>query len=313
MAKATKTRLTRRRLLGHSLLLASGVTALGRVLGQSRQGGFAAAPLADDLVKVLGAGASVVVLVAPHGLLMVDGGAPERADALADYVGERWPGLPVRTLLNTNWWWEHTGSNLTLGEAGATIIAHENTKRWLGTEFKVEWQDDRLHTPSPEAALPTETFAAAGKLSFGDFDIEYGHFPDAHTNGDMYVFFPSRNVLVVSDLLSVGRYPILDYATGGWIGGMQAAAEGLLKIADNDTKIVPATGPVQRRADLVRFHEMCAAVGDRLCGLIDRGSSLEEVLAAHPTRDFDAHWGDPELFLTQAYKGLSDRAPGLTT
>lgn len=308
MARDVKTRLTRRRLLGHSLLLASSVTAFGRVFGQTRHGGLAAGPLADDLVQILGAGANIVVLVAPDGLLMIDAGAPERSDALLDYLAQRWPGLPVRTLFNTNWGWEHTGSNLAFAEAGASIIAHANTRRWLAAGFKVDWQDDRVHEPAPQAALPTETFAESGTLSFGKLAVEYGHFADAHTDGDLYVFFPDRNVLVVSDLLSVGRYPILDYTTGGSIGGMEKAAAGLLEIADDDTKIVPATGPVQRRADLVRFHEMCATLNDRITRLADRGMKLEEVAAARPTREYDRHWGDPELFLSLAYKGLADRA-----
>ena len=193
--------------------------------------------------------------------------------------------------------------------AEATTIS-ENTKRWLGAQFKVEWQDERLHTPVPDAALPTEAVVASGRLSFGAIEVEYGHFPEAHTDGDLYVFFPDRNVLVVSDLLSVGRYPVLDYATGGLLGGMQKAAEGLLAIADAETKIVPATGPVQRRADLARFHEMCATLNGSITGLVERGLSLEEVLAAQPTRDYDARWGDPELFITQAYKGLADRGSG---
>jgi cyclase len=308
MARNAKTRLTRRRLLGHSLLLASSVTAFGRVFGQTRHGGLAAMPLADDLVAIRGAGANVVVLVAPDGLLVIDGGAAERSDALLDYLAQRWPGLPVLTLFNTNWWWEHTGSNSSFAEAGATIIAHENTKRWLAADFKVEWQDDRAHEPLPSGALPTQTVAEAGQLPFGDSIVEYGHFANARTDGDLYVSFPDRNVVVVSDLLSVGHYPIPDYSTGGSLTGMRRAAEGLLAIADDDTKLVPATGPVQRRPDLARFHEMCATLEARITALIDRGLTLEEILAERPTRDYDGRWGDPELFLTTAYKSLADRA-----
>jgi cyclase len=308
MARSAKTRLTRRRLLGHSLLIASSVTALGRVFGQTRHGGLAAMPLADDLVAILGAGANVIVLVARDGLLMIDGGASERTDALLDYLAQRWPGLPVRTLFNTNWWWEHTGSNLSFAEAGATIIAHENTKRWLAADFKVAWQDDRVHERLPSAALPKQTVSEAGQVLFGNLTVQYGHFANAHTDGDLYVFFPDRNVLVVSDLLSVGRYPILDYSTGGSLGGLARAAEGLLAIADDETKIVPATGPVQRRADLLRFQEMCATLEDRIAGLIDRGLTLEEVVTEQPTRDYDERWGDSELFLTLAYEDLAERA-----
>jgi len=161
-----------------------------------------------------------------------------------------------------------------------------------------------VHEPCPAEALPTKTFYTSDQMTFGSEQVQYGHFAQAHTDGDLYVFFPERNVLAVSDLLSVGRYPIVDYVTGGWIGGMANAAEGLLEIADRETRIVPAAGPVQTRADLERYHEMCATLKDRVGGMIKSGLSLEEVIAAAPTREYDQHWGDPELFLTLAYKGL---------
>ncbi len=144
-------------------------------------------------------------------------------------------------------------------------------------------------------------------MSFGKVDVAYGHLPDAHTDGDLYAFFPDRNVLVVGDLLSVGRYPVIDYTTGGCLAGMARAAADLSNIADADTKIVPALGPVQRRADLLRYRDMCAALTARIGAMVNEGLSFEQVVAARPTRDYDADWGDPELFLTQAYKSLVAR------
>lgn len=310
MGKGIKTRVSRRRLLGDTLLAASSLTALARAFGQGATSGLAGTPLEGGLVMVRGAGANAVVLPDDDGLLMVDGGAPERSAALIDYAARQWPGRPVRTLFNTNWGWEHTGSNRALGEAGAQIVAHENTKLRLGAAFKIEWQDDRVHEPYPSVALPTTTFVSGGRMTFGADPVTYGHFPAAHTDGDLYVSFPERNVLVVGDLLSVGRYPIVDYCTGGSISGMTRAAEGLLGIADADTQIVPAVGPVQSRADLVRYHELCATLTGRVDELIGRGFSLDEIMAAAPTREYDSQWGDPELFLTLVYQDLHARQVG---
>ena len=307
MGKGIKARVSRRRLLGDTLLAASSLTALARAFGQGAASGLAGTPLADGLVMVRGAGANVVVMPDDDGLLMVDGGAPERSAALIDYAARQWPGRPVRALFNTNWGWEHTGSNRTLGETGAQIVAHENTKLRLGGTFKIEWQDNRVHEPYPKVALPTTTFVSAGRMTFGRDPVTYGHFAAAHTDGDLYVFLPEHNVLVVGDLLSVGRYPIVDYSTGGSISGMTRAAEGLLDIADADTQIVPAVGPVQRRTDLVRYRELCATLTGRIDELIERGLSLEEIMAAAPTREYDSRWGDPELFLTLVYQDLNAR------
>jgi glyoxylase-like metal-dependent hydrolase (beta-lactamase superfamily II) len=285
-------------------LLGVRALALSSRLRAETPGMLEVTPLADSLFAISGAGANVVVLAGPDGLLLVDGGLAQHSGALLALLAERWPGKPVRTLFNTNWWWEHTGSNEALRRAGAEVIAHENTKLWLGNDFTIDWLDDRAHPPCPPAALPTRTFYTAGELDFGGEPVRYANLAQAHTDGDLYVHFPRSNVLVVSDLLAVGRYPVVDYVTGGWIGGMANAAKALLAIADDTTRIVPALGPVQTRTQLERYHALCQTLKDRVAGLLKSGLSLEEVIEAKPTADYDAAWGDPELFLTLAYKGL---------
>jgi glyoxylase-like metal-dependent hydrolase (beta-lactamase superfamily II) len=306
MIEAAEPHLSRRMLLRSAVAGACGLAC-------ARRFSFAedvAAPLAlhalDDRVAIItGAGANVVVVAAAaDALVLVDGGLPERSAEVLELVASTWPGRPIRALLNTNWRSEHTGSNEALGRRGTTIIAHENTKLWLGADFTIEWDGDRVHAPRPPEAMPTKTFYTQGALELGGEPVEYVHVPQAHTDGDLYVHVPRSNVLVVSDLLSVGAYPLVDYVTGGWLGGMANAARRLLDIADAGTKIVPAVGPVQTRAQLVRYHDMCLALKDRVGGMLKSGLSLEEVLAARPTREYDGEWGNPELFLTLAYRGL---------
>ena len=123
-------------------------------------------------------------------------------------MAERTGGKRVQALFNTDWHAEHTGSNETLGKAGATIIAHEHTKQYLGAEIFVDWQN-RTYKPLPPQALPNQTFYTSGKMTASAPErIEYGHLGQAHTDGEIYVFFPASNVLVAGDVLSVGKYPI---------------------------------------------------------------------------------------------------------
>jgi cyclase len=210
-------------------------------------------------------------------------------------------------LFNTHWHCENTGSNEALAKAGAKIIAHENTKLWMGTDVFVEWQN-RTYQPMPKAALPNDTFYATivttKKTTFGDQPIEYGYLPQAHTDGDIYVYFPKPNILMAGDVVSVGSYPILDYSSGGWIGGMAQASRTLLKVANADTRIIPGKGPVQTRADLEAQSEMLAAVMDRMVKMLKQGMGAKDMLAAGATKEFDAKWGDPQLFVTNAYPGL---------
>jgi len=141
-------------------------------------------------------------------------------------------------------------------------------------------------------------------MVFGEEPIEYGYMAQAHTDGDIYVYFPRQNVLVAGDVLSVGAYPILDYVTGGWIGGLQNANQALLKIANAETRIVPGTGAVQTRDDLQAQADMCNAMRDRLVKLMRQGMGPQDMIAAAPSKEFDAKWGNPELFIKNAYRGM---------
>jgi glyoxylase-like metal-dependent hydrolase (beta-lactamase superfamily II) len=111
-------------------------------------------------------------------------------------------------------------------------------------------------------------------------------------------------VLVAGDLVSVGSYPILDVDTGGWIGGMVDANKALLELCDDKTVIVPGTGPVQTKADLDAQHQMLSTMKERLIDLVRKGQGTDDILEQRPTGEFDKKWGDPSLFLANAYRGL---------
>jgi cyclase len=259
--------------------------------------------LGDHLMMISGAGGNVVVADGAEGLLMVNGGLAAHSAGLLKMIGEHAGGRPVHTLFNTDWHPEHTGSNETLGQSGARIIAHAHTKQYLGEELFVEWQN-RTYKPLPSRAIPDHTFYTSATMTFGGERVEYGHLGQAHTDGDIYVFFPGPNVLVAGDVLSVGKYPIADYTTGGWLGGLANATKTLLDLANADTRFVPGVGPVQTRADVQAQHEMLLAMRDRLGKMMRQGMGADDMLAAGATKDFDGRWGAPDLFVSTAYKGL---------
>ena len=262
-----------------------------------------AARLADNFVQITGAGSNVLAVIGADSVLMVDGGLKEHSAELLKLVAEQAGGRPVQTLFNTHWHVDHTGSNETLGKAGAKIVASEYTKQWLGTEIDVGWQK-KTYEPSPKAALPNQTFYTSGKTTFGKEQVEYALMPQSHTDGDIYVFFPGPNILMAGDVVSAGSYPILDYTTGGWIGGMVNAQKTLLQLTNMDTRIIPGTGPVQARADLQALNDMCNTLRERFVKLMKQGMGPKEMIAAKPTKEFDEKYGDPELFIANAYRGL---------
>jgi cyclase len=263
--------------------------------------------LGEHLFVISGGGGNVTVLNSDEGVLLVDGGSREYSAELLELVRRRTGAARIHTLFNTHWHWDQTGSNLTLGPAGTRIIAHENTRLWLGTDVDCKWQH-RVYRRLPHEARPTHTFYTRESLAFGGETIECGYLPQAHTDGDIYVRFRRANVLAAGCVVSVGSYPILDYCTNGWIGGVADATQALIDLSDPATRVIPGEGAPQSLADLKAEHAMLVTVKQRLSKLLADGMGADDMLAAAPTREFDAKWGDPRLFITNAYPGLVWRA-----
>lgn len=268
------------------------------------QNPITATKLTENFVEITGAGSNVLLVIGPDNLLMVDGGLKERSAELLKVVAEQ-SKLPVRVLFNTHWHWNHIGSNEALGKAGAKIVAHEFTRQWLNTEIDSGWEK-RTYEPLPKEALPNETFYGPAKqtMMFSQEPLEYALMPQAHTDGDIYVYFPKANILMAGDVVSGWSYPVLDYTTGGWINGMLNAQKTLLAMTNAETRIIPGTGPIQTHADLQAQTETLTTIRDRLVKLMKTGNGPKEMIAAKPTQEFDERWGNPEQFIFNAYKGL---------
>jgi cyclase len=269
----------------------------------SDTGPLTAIPLNDHLQLIAGAGGNVLLVSGPDGLVMINGGRSDRSDELLKMVSAQAAGRRLTTVFNTDWCADHTGSNETIGAIGAQIIAHEHTKQYLANDQFVEWQK-RTYKAKPPGARPTKTFYTKGSMTVGGERLEYGHLGQAHTDGDIYVFLPASNVLVAGDVLSVGKYPIADYTTGGWLGGMVTATKTLIDMSNAETRVIPGTGPVQTRADLQAQHDMLNTMRDRLAKMMRQGMGASDMLAAGATKDFDERWGDPKLFVSVTYRGM---------
>jgi glyoxylase-like metal-dependent hydrolase (beta-lactamase superfamily II) len=272
-------------------------------LARDSKAPLTATKLSDRLTLIQGAGANVVALSGPDGALLVDGGLQARSAELVKLALRETGAKKVHTLINTHWHPEQTGANERVGKAGARILAHANTKLWLGYANAVPLQE-KTWGPLPPKALPSEVTYANGKLDFGGEDVEYGYLLQAHTDGDLFVRFPNANVIAAGGAVSSEGWPVIDYKTGGWLGGLVEGLRELIRISDANTRIVPANGPVITKADLEAQRDMYATIFDRMGKLLRKGMGPEEVLASAPTKEFDAKWGEPTVFVDQAFKSL---------
>jgi glyoxylase-like metal-dependent hydrolase (beta-lactamase superfamily II) len=286
--------------------------ALGGVVGLTlppfarsafSQESLAVVPVSEGFVMLTGAGGNVLVRTASSGQVLVDSGAAGFTDkVLADLRGLPGGGRAT-TVFNTHWHKEQVGGNLAFGRAEATIVAHEKTRVHLATDYYLH-DEDRYEKAVPAEARPTVTFFTGEQTLAGKERIEYGHLLEAHTDGDIYVFFRDANVLAVGDAISPLKDPVLDWFGGGWLGGRVDSQEKLLKLTDEKTRIVPSYGPVVGRAELQAEYDTMRQLFDRMLDLVRKGMSAQDALDAGLMKGLSRTFRDPYRFAYDAHKGF---------
>ena len=262
--------------------------------------------LGNSMVVISGSGANILVKQTSDGdLIVVDGGLEEYAEQTAETIAEalNLDRYSISLLFNTHWHPEQTGLNQILGASGARIFAHENTRQWLSTTISRPWED-KTFEPFPVSAQPSETFYHYGDMTQSGTPIQYGYLRQAHTDGDIYVYFPEENVLHGGGVIANDGWPLMDWWTGGWIGGLANGLEVLLEVADDDTIIVPANGPLMNKAELQAMRDMADTIFQRISGGFREANSVEDTLSDNPTAEFDEQYGDPENFVRRAHESL---------
>jgi cyclase len=263
-------------------------------------------PLAEDLHVLYGgqAAGNTLALFADGRALIVDTGVPETAPQLEAAVVKL--GGPVTTAINTHWHFDHADGNKLFGPNGVRLIAHENSRAMLKKHNSINVVRTIIEQPAyPPAALPAITFPSELRYHFGGEEIELFHVAPAHTAGDTVVLFRRHNVVHTGDVFLTNAYPFVDFDAGGDLDGLIEFCRAVLARIDEQTTIVPGHGPLARRADLVAYVEMLTAVRIRVAALIADGASLEQVLAAQPTAEWDERFGDPATyFIDRAYASL---------
>ncbi len=284
------------------LLSAPGRRAGAQTASASADAETTTEQLAEDVYVLTTGPTNSIARADAGGLILVDGTSAAAAESLVGAIAELGAPGPVHTLFNTHWHTDHTGLNERLGTSGARIVAQENTRLWMKTDITWPWDESHFE-PLAAAGQPNESFFDSGEL---DQDTSYGYLRHAaHTDGDLYVYFRSANVLAIGDAASNAGWPLVDWWTGGWIGGIVGTMELLLSLSNDDTRIVPARGPVMTRALIEEQYEMYNVIYSRLAEMLNRGRGPDEAVAARPTAEFDERMGgDADTFVRRAFESL---------
>jgi cyclase len=248
---------------------------------------------------------TVGVLTGSDGILMVDDKyAPLSGKILAAI--RQVSNEPIRFLVDTQVHGDHTQGNENFGKIGATIVAREEVhERLLRGQL---YSTGPVFPPAPPAALPTITFD--GTLTFhmdGD-DVDLIPVPRAHTDGDIIVRFRNADLIMTGDIYRSIQYPNIDRTDGGSLSGLLDGLSRIIALSGPNTKIVPGHGPIVGRSAVIAHRDMILTVRDRVSLLVQQGKTVEEVLAAHPTSEYDEHIPQSgrylERFVRQLYAEL---------
>ncbi len=262
--------------------------------------------LRRNISVLLGPGGNIAVLTGPDGKLLVDAeivtARPNVSAALASINAD-----PIKQLINTHWHFDHTGGNAWLHEAGASILAQENTRKHLSVDMRVEgWKHTFLAAPA--GAIPSTVFKDEHTLIVNGTTLILKHYPAAHTDSDISVHFSEADIFHSGDTFWNRDYPFIDYSTGGSIDGQIRAAEANIAKVSDKTIVIPGHGAVGGKADLVLFRDVLAEIREKVATLKNQGNSLAEVVAAKPGARYDAEWGNlfmtPSAFITLVYQGV---------
>jgi glyoxylase-like metal-dependent hydrolase (beta-lactamase superfamily II) len=261
--------------------------------------------LRRNVSALIGSGGNIAVLPGDDGKLIIDSGFAGTRGKI-DAALSKLSSDPIKHLVNTHWHFDHTDGNEWMHSAGATITAHENTRKHLSTSTRVE--DWNFTFPaSPAGAIPTEVFTADKTLHLNGATIALKYYGPAHTDGDVSAYFIEADVLHTGDTWWNGYYPFIDYSTGGSLDGMIKAAEANLAMVTDKTVVIPGHGPVGGKAEMIEYRDTLATIRDRVAALKREGKSVDEVVATKPAAAYDAKWGkgfvNGEFFTKLVYKG----------
>ena len=242
--------------------------------------------LRGQVSVLIGTSSNVLILPGDDGVLIVDD--QRRSDVKETLGGVRAVSpLPVRTVIDTHWHLDHSGGNAAFAAAGARIVAQRNVRLRRATEQYMVAYKARIPADPPEA-LPSLVYDDKLTLKEGDETVDLIHVAYAHTDGDTLVRFRKANVIAMGDVFFNHIFPFIDLSSGGSIQGVIKGVEVALRMANANTKIVPAHGPVATRAELLAYKAMLETIGRTVRKEMKAGRTREEIVASHPAAAYRA-------------------------
>ena len=244
-----------------------------------------------------------VYLVGNNRVLLAESNFERNAEALRDMIARTTPAK-VELVVNTHWHGDHIGGNKLFSSEGALTMSHENTRAAMSVDqINPVTNAVQLRAQAPEF-LPTITIKEATTVHWDGEVVEIVPYHNAHTVTDLVLYYRNANAVFVGGLLEVGAYPGIANADS-----FVEAIDAVLARTNANTRIIPWQGPTVTPAELRDFRNVLATVRDRVRGMITRGMTIDQIIAAKPSADYDAKWGHgrtPERWARDMHHALTN-------
>lgn len=262
--------------------------------------------VSEGLFMLQGKGGNIGVLIGEDGTFMIDDQYAPYTSEILDAV-KAIGGSQPKFLLNTHFHGDHTGGNENLGKKEALIFSHDNVRTRIENGSFVAPFNMKT-APHAGKGLPVVTYSTDMTFHLNGDTIHSIHVPHAHTDGDSFIHFKSANVIHTGDLMFNHSFPFIDTAHGGTLKGVIDAANKMLTLANQKTKVIPGHGALSNTAELTAYRDMLQESYTRLLKLKNQGKNLEEVLKAKPLADIEKVWGKgfftADKWITTIFEGI---------
>lgn len=261
----------------------------------------------DNLSVLFGMGGNIAVSIGDDGVLIVDDQFPVLIPDIKSAI-KKLGGKGIDFVVNTHWHFDHAEGNLALGPEGTWIVAQSNSRAMMLDDHVINLVSAAYEQKAyPKNALPTLTYDDTMQFHFNGDLIDLKHYGPAHTTGDTAVIFRGTNAVHLGDVYNNSGYPFIDAGNGGTLDGVIEFCKQTLAEINKDTIVIPGHGPIADYQALADYISMLETARERMMKLIMKGASLEEVMAAKVTAEWDKKNGDSTMFINRSYLSLTHK------
>lgn len=248
-----------------------------------------------------GSGGNIGVLIGNDGVILIDDEFAPLSEKIKKAIAAI-SDKPIRFIINTHFHGDHSDGNKVFGGEGAIIVAHENARKRLSADHFFTSFKQEQKAMSYEG-LPKITFAESLTFNMNGETVQVIHIKKAHTDGDAAIYFKESNVLHTGDVFVRYGLPFIDSDGGGTIDGMINGADQMLKMINDETKIIPGHGQIGSKKDLQEYKNLLQTIRKRIADGIKAGKTVDQIISSDPTKEFKTGF-DKVFFVQSVYKSL---------